>query len=313
MFSRQTLRKAMLYAASIFIFWNILVAIRAYRFTHFANVPTTNIANAGMWDYTIQRLGGSIYYKTPVKNLPNVTFENVELQTANNLKLVGWYMPVANNKGTIIVLHGFGGNRESILAESYGLQQMGYNILTMDFRAHGNSEGSKCTLGLQEAEDVKLAYEFIKAKGEKNIILYGASMGAASIANCLQQYNTVQPNKVVLDMPFENYELLVEKYFRTSKYPAQPTFTLFTFWTSVFNKKWFFDMKPSNYVKSIKCPVLLQWGANDELVPESSTNKIFENITAPKQLVIYKDCGHESFCKKENALWQQNVATFLAN
>jgi alpha-beta hydrolase superfamily lysophospholipase len=312
MFTRQTLKSILWYACSIFIFWNAIIAIRAYRFTHYNNVhQNTTIQNADLLGYIAQRLGGSKYYKLPIKQTPAIAYETIQLTTTNNLKLEGWHLKQLTAKGTCIVFHGLAGNREQMMSEINGLYNLGYNVLAIDFRAHGNSQGTSTTVGLNEAEDVKLAYDFIKNKGEKNIVLYGASMGAASISACLQQYPTITPNKVVLDMPFESYSLLMERFFRDSKYPKQPTFTLFTFWNSVYNQKWLFNMKPSEYVKAIKCPVLLQWGKNDQLVPEESTQKIYDNITSAKKLIVYQNSEHESFAKKEPETWKANVTSFL--
>jgi uncharacterized protein len=311
--SRQFIKKALLYGTSIFVFINVIIAVRAYRFTHFKTIDNIiQPKTADFFGYIMQRFSGQAYYKIPLTKAPTVPFETIYVTSANDLKLQGWYMPIPNAKGTVIVYHGFGGNKERMLPEAYGLQKMGYNILLMDFRAHGNSEGIACTLGKDEGEDVKLAFEYIKNKGEQNIILYGASMGAASIASSLNQYD-IKPSKVILDMPFANYKQLIEKFFGKSKYPIRPTSTLFTFWAGVFNNEWFFDMKPSNYVKSITCPVLLQWGRYDELVPEASNTLIYNNITAPKQLKIYEQSAHESYCTKEPEQWVSTVSTFLNN
>jgi uncharacterized protein len=314
MFTRQTLKSILWYACSIILFWNMVIAIRAYRFTHFKVFEPTEIVqvqNGNFLSYITQRIGGGKYYKLPISKVPTLAYQTITLNTSNNLKLEGWYIKNEAAKGTCIVFHGLGGNKQTMMTEINGLHELGYNVLAIDFRAHGNSEGSGTTIGWNEGEDVKKAYEFIKNKGEKNIILYGGSMGAASISSCLNQYESVTPSKVVLDMPFENYTFLMERFFRDSKYPTQPTFTLFTFWNSVFNQKWMFNMKPSNFVKSIKCPVLLQWGKNDELVPESSTQKIYNNITAPKKLVVYQNSDHESFAAKEPAVWKSTVSAFL--
>ncbi len=311
MFRRPFIRKALLYSFSIFIFWNAVVAIRAYRFTHFKQQKNlSQTINADVFGYLTKRFTGQQYYKNPIVNTPTIPFTTIYLNTSNKLKLEGWHIPTENAKGTVLIFHGLNCNKERMLDEAYSFNKMGYSTFLLDFRAHGNSEGSACTLGLDEAEDVKLAFDYIKSKGEKNIILFGASMGAATISNCVQKYN-IAPNKIILEMPFASYRQLIEKWFISSKYPNEPTTTLFTFWASAFNGTWFFDMKPSDYVKSIKCPVLLQWGANDKLVPESATTNIYNNITATKQLKIYKNSSHESFCINEPIEWNITVNSFL--
>jgi uncharacterized protein len=297
----------------MFLFWNAIVAVRAYRFTHFQNKQQfTQTINADMFGYLTKRFTGQEYYKVPIINKPTLPFSTIYLTTSNNLKLEAWHIETNNHKGTVLLFHGLNCNKERMLSEAYAFNKMGYNTFLLDFRAHGNSEGSACTLGLDEAEDIKLAYDYIKNKGEQNIILFGASMGAASISHCVEKYN-IAPSKIILEMPFASYSQLIEKWFNASKYPTEPTATLFTFWASAFNQKWFFDMKPSNYVKSIKCPVLLQWGANDKLVPEEATTKIFNNITATKELKIYKNSNHESFCTSEPTEWNTTVERFISN
>jgi uncharacterized protein len=310
--NRQTLKKTLCYSVSIVVFWNIVIAFRAYNFSHFKTAKNAAVQQAGIFDYALQRVTGSATYKVPVTTTPDVPFQNVTLTTASGLKLSGWYLPTANAKGSVAMFHGFAGNRTQNIDEAKALQQKGYNILMIDFRAHGNSEGTTTTAGLREAEDVKLCYDYLQSKGEKNIILYGSSMGAATISSCLATYNDVQPSKVVLNMPFENYKLLTEAFYRNSKYPKSPTFTMLTFWSSVINGEWFFDMQPAQYVKSIKCPVLLQWGVYDEWVSLNSTNTIFNNLKTDKTFAMYKKSGHESFLYSEPTEWHKNIDAFLA-
>ena len=87
-----------------------------------------------------------------------------------------WYRSIPDAKGTVALFHGHGGNKSDILPEAFAFMRMGYNIFLLDFRAHGNSEGHTCTIGFNESEDVKLAYDFIRAKGEKNLVLWGVSL-----------------------------------------------------------------------------------------------------------------------------------------
>ena len=306
--------KVSYYALSIFIFWNVLVAIRAYKFTHFKEANTQlQPAQAGLLGYLSNRISGTTYYKIPVTTTPTVPYTNVILTTSNQLTLSGWHIPVQHSKGTVIIYHGFNGNKAFMLNISTAFNELGYTTLVMDIRAHGQSQGSSCTLGMDEAEDVLLAHDYIKTTGEKNIILFGGSMGAATISHALAKYPQVQPSKVILEMPFASYTKVLKGIFRDSKYPKEPTFTLFTFWAGVFQQKWLYQNKPVEYVKSIQCPTLIQAGAMDELVPLTDVQDIYNNITAAKELVVYKDCGHEKFIDKHPNEWKKKVATFLAH
>jgi uncharacterized protein len=316
MISRRNLKKIMWYAISIILFWNGLVAIRAWRFTHFADpqdITQATVSKAGMFDGMIARFKGKLYVKSVNNEKPNRTYETVYFNTQDNFKLEAWKLTHEQPAGTVIVFHGLQSSKQYMLNEAYGINDMGYNVLLVDFRAHGGSEGNRCTLGLEEAKDVKAAFEYLQNQGEKNIILYGASMGAATISRAISKYE-IKPNKVILDMPFATYEQLIEKWFHQSRYPTQPTAKLFTFWAGVLNNNWFFKMKPVNYVKDIQCPVLLQWGRNDHLVPGTATEKIFFNIgSVNKRLAVYEKSGHESYAATEPELWKETVSGFLKN
>jgi pimeloyl-ACP methyl ester carboxylesterase len=88
--------------------------------------------------------------------------------------------------------------------------------------------------------------------------------------------------------------------------------TFITFWGGTEHGFWAFNMKPSEFVKQIKCPVLLQWGRHDPRVQQEETDLIYANISAPKKLVVYENCGHESLCEKEPAKWTATVSEFLS-
>ena len=78
---------------------------------------------------------------------------------------------------------------------------LGYNTMLVDMRAHGNSEGIVNSIGYKESEEVKLAYDHISKKGEKNIVLWGMSLGAVIITKAIWQYD-LKPQKIILEMPF---------------------------------------------------------------------------------------------------------------
>jgi len=295
----------------LFILINIITAFHAYKFTHFyeaSEAPVRNEKKSG-WAVTKDILFGINAYKQKNKVLDSV--ENVVLTTSDNLKLKGWYMTASPAKGTVILFHGHASKKTSVLEEAEGFRQLGYNTLLIDFRAHGNSEGNTCTIGYDETEDVKLAYDFVKQKGEKNIILWGISMGAATVSKAMNDY-PLEPSKIILEMPFASILQAAEGRIKMMGLPGEPLAAFITFWGGTEHGFWAFNMKPSSYVKQIHCPVLLQWGRNDPRVKQKETDLIYANITAPKKLVVYENSGHESLCEKEHTKWMKAVGDFLS-
>ncbi len=298
----------------LFVLLNIVVMFHAYKFTHFYErneIAVIKQEDKTGWDKTKEILFGINFAKQ--QNIaPDSAFKTIALTTTDGTKLEAWMLTVPNAKGTFAMFHGHGGKKSGILTEAYSFQKLGYNTLLLDFRAHGNSGGNTTTIGFKEAEDVKLAYDYLKQTGEKNIILWGISMGAATITKAINDYAAMTPSKIILEMPFGSLPDAVEGRVKMMHLPAEPISTLLTFWGGTEHGFWAFGFKPYMYVKKIRCPVLLQWGKNDPRVTEKETSDIFKNIPTEKKLVIYESCGHESLCAKEHEKWVINISEFLA-
>jgi len=297
----------------LFIALNIIVAFHAYKFTHFydkGEVVIKQKSDKTTWDISKEMLFGINAQKQQNIIADTSFIQTVLLSTKDNLKLEGWYTPVDSARGTICMFHGHGGKKSGTNEEAAAFRNLGYNTFQLDFRAHGSSEGNTCTIGYDESEDVKLAYYYIAGLGEKNIILWGISMGAAAVTKSMDDY-TIQPGKIILEMPFGTIEDAVKGRIKLMGLPAQPFTALITFWGGAQNGFWAYNMKPTEYVKKIECPVLLQWGANDPRVTRAETELLYNNIKGTKNLVVYENSGHESLCKNENAKWTSEVTAFL--
>jgi len=299
----------------LFILLNIITAFHAYKFTHFYDAGEGKFkrqADKTKWDVTGDMFFGINAVKGKNKVIPDSTLQTVSLLTKDNINIEGWYFKTGAAKGTVILFHGHGGTKSGITNESAEFRKMGYNTFLIDFRAHGNSGGNTCTIGYDEAEDVKLAYDFIKEKGEKNIVLWGISMGAAAVSKAINDY-PLQPSKIILEMPFGSLLEAAEGRIKIMKLPPEPLATLITFWGGTEHFFWAFNMKPAEFAKKINMPTLLQWGKMDPRVSEKETDLIYRNLPASKKLVVYENSAHESLCKKENSKWINEVHNFLAN
>jgi alpha-beta hydrolase superfamily lysophospholipase len=297
---------------AIFVFLNVVVIFHAYKFTHYyepGEVAIKPKESKTGWDKAGDLLFGFDALKqqnTP----PDTAYEKVVLTTNKGIDIEAWLIKADSAIGTVALFHGHGGKKSSLLPEAAYLRSLGYNSFLVDFRAHGGSGGNTCTIGYNEVEEVKLAYDFLVKKGESNIVLYGISMGASTITKAIRDYG-IEPSKIILDMPFGSLESAVEGRLKIMKLPPQPLGTLLTFWGGTIRGFWAFDHDPSEYAKAIKAPVLLQWGRLDPRVTEAETMALYNNISTSKKMVVYEQSAHESFCKKENKKWAGAIKAFL--
>jgi len=310
--ARNRFKKTLFTVLLVFLLLNVVAINQVYHLTHFyehGTVKPLAEQTTGFWGQARVALLGLKQQKL-IGTVPDSAFTNVVLKTKDSLTLAAWFIRVPHAKGTIALFHGHGSEKSANLSQSNTFNELGYSTFLVDFRAHGLSEGNTCTIGYREAEDVKLAYDYLKNSGEKNIILYGISLGAATVTKAIADYN-LTPQKVILEMPFGSLPATVEGKMRMAKLPAEPLAGLLTFWGGAINGFWAFNMKPVEFVKKIKCPVLLQWGRKDKGVTEAEINELFKNITSPKKLVVYENCGHENLCENEPDKWEDTVEEFL--
>ncbi len=310
--ARKRFKKIVFYIILLILFINIVIINQAYHFTHFyehGTVKSFDEQTNGFWGKARVAFFGLKLQKL-IGTVPDSVYTGVKLKTKDGLTLDAWFIHVPNAKGTIALFHGHGSEKSANLSQSNEFNELGYSTFLVDFRAHGQSEGNTCTIGYREAEDVKLVYDYLKNMGENHIILYGISLGAATITKAIADYN-LTPEKIILEMPFGSLPATVEGKMRMAGLSSEPFGGLLTFWGGTINGFWAFNMKPKEFVKKIKCPVLLQWGRKDKGVTESEINEIFKNISSPKELVVYDSSGHQNLYENEPDKWEEVIETFL--
>jgi alpha-beta hydrolase superfamily lysophospholipase len=290
---------------------NIIAAFHAYKFTHFGPAETAKTANPGQLSKIrkLQTLLFGVNIPRPVSNLkPGRPFNTIRLQ--GKKKLEGWHLDVKNPKGTIALFHGFGGQKATMLDKAQIFQNLGYNVLLVDFRGSGNSEGNQTTIGFEEAEDVKTVFNYLEKSGEKHIILFGTSMGAVAIMKASSD-QLVTPAAIILECPFGTTLQTVENRFKTMGVPAFPMAHLLAFWGGALNGFNSFSHNPETYATKITSPTLLLYGEQDEKVSFSETENIFRNLSGPKFLRTFPEAGHENYLTHYRKDWIMHVANFL--
>ncbi len=314
---KKTLRFTGWFLLVFAVFFNVLMAFQAYRFTYFyesheAVLRRPEQMSAG--EKLSQALFGFRAPKRSVEDLPDFPYRTMELKNSEGQTLSGWYCPVAGaSKGTVILWHGHASNKSRVLSEARYFHDSGYQTVLFDFRAHGNSQGNVCTIGYRETDDVRTVYNWVKAQGESRIILWGMSMGAATILKAVPEFS-LKPDRIIVECPFGSLEDAIKGRLRSLHIPEQPISALLLFYGSLERGIDGWAYQPAAYATQLDMPVLLQWGRNDPRVSEPETDRIFANLRMKKKkLVVYEESGHQSFCRHETEKWEKEVTDFLAN
>lgn len=151
---------------------------------------------------------------------------------------------------------------------------------------------------------------YIAAKGERNIVLSGLSMGAAAILKA-EHDESLPVQKIILECPYGTMLQTVGNRFHTVGLPAFPLANMLVFWGGLENGFNAFSLKPESYARSVKCPSLLIWGARDPKVSRAETESIFASLQGPKRLLELPQSGHNDYLLRYRAEWIAAVDSFL--
>ena len=304
--------KKLAYAlCAFFLFLNVIAALHAYKFTHFSldTQERTEARSLTMGEKLIILFTGISNPKPANIKTPHVPYQHVVLNGRG--KIDCWVLNRDAAKGTILVFHGFSGEKSGMIGKAEVLHQLGYRVMLVDFVGSGASSGNQVTLGYKEAEDIKACTDYWSAKGEQNIYLMGTSMGAAAILRAIHQHY-VSPKGIIIECPFGTMYGAVAIRFKMMGIPAFPMAHLLMFWGGAENGFWAYGHNPEVYAKSVSCPALLMYGEKDDRVTRAETDAIYNNLAGPKQLLLFPEAGHEDYLKKYHNKWRESVGVFLS-
>lgn len=292
-----------------FILMNGIAYMHAYKFTHFTNTALERTPKELSFGQKLKTLFTGINNPRPVnKKVPDKIYETIKI--ISNVELDCWLIKANNSLGTIIIFHGYGEEKSSMMDKADVFLQLGYNTMLVDFMGSGGSGGNRTTVGYREAEEVKDCYEYLIREGFQNIHLFGTSMGAVAIMKAIKDYS-LKPNSIIIECPFGTMYKTVCARFKALNVPTFPMAGLLMFWGGIQNNFQAFSHNPEEYAKSINCPTLLLYGAEDERVSLKEIKDIYKNLKGEKKLIIYPLTGHENYLVKNKENWISDITNFM--
>ncbi len=241
-------------------------------------------------------------------------YEEVSISSRDGLKLYGKYYHVADSAPLAIFFHGYrctsirDGNGGFLLSKARG-----YNVLMVDQRAHGKSEGKVMTFGIRERFDCLewIAYANKRFGKSMPIMLMGISMGAATVLMAAGEHLPENVRCVIADCPFSSPKEILQAVMRSMKLPVGLLYPI-----AKLGAKWFggFDLEEASATEAMKrcrIPVLLIHGDDDRFVPCSMGQACYDSCASRKELLLVKGAGHGLSHCVDAAGYEGAVNTFL--
>ena len=213
-------------------------------------------------------------------------YEEVFITTQDGLRLHAWHVP-GTSEYTWLWFHGNGGNIGHRVSELALLHhRLGVNLLMFDYRGYGKSEGTPSEQGTYKDARAALRYLRDRAKTPmERIVYFGHSLGSAV---AVELAVAEPPLGLILVSPFASLSDMSRLVF-----PLLPA-------------GWLLRNRYNSLERIAKVhrPLLVLHGDQDETVPLSQANKLFDAANPPKRIQLMPGAGHnDTFEAGGQAYW----------
>lgn len=200
-------------------------------------------------------------------------YEAVSLQAADGVGLHGWYLPAEGAERVLLFFHGNAGNISHRRASLEIFHRLGLNVLIIDYRGYGKSEGSPGEAGLYK--DAMAAWDYLiteRGFAADEVVIFGRSLGGAVAVDLASR------------LPARG--LIVESTLSSARDFAQVAFPILS--RLIVMR---YDFNSVAKLPQVQVPVLVLHSPDDEVMPFHLGERVFEAAPEPKSFVRLRG-GH---------------------
>lgn len=225
-------------------------------------------------------------FQTP--GLYGLEYQPVELHAADGMELFAWFLPARGKaRGSVLYLHGNGQNISTQFANVAWMPAAGFNVLALDYRGYGGSQGEPSLPGAQLDIDAAMQALLLRSDVDPTrIVVFGQSLGGAlAIHYVAHSRFRDSVRALVVDSAFSDYERIG----REKLAAAVITWPFQWFASLAIDNRY----SPEASVGLLSpVPVLFIHGDADSIVPLHHSQRLFELAGFPKELWVVPGAGH---------------------
>lgn len=221
-------------------------------------------------------------------------FEEVHIISFDGLRLFGRWYEGKKDSPVAVLCHGYNGSAfRDFSGGSDIFLSLGWNVLLIDQRAHGKSEGSTITFGVKEKYDALdwADYARERKKGAP-IFLVGISMGGATVLMASAMAKERGIKGIAADCPYSSpYEIISKVMVDKGLKPSllMPLVSLSAFLFGHFRLK---SESAAEAVEKSSLPILIIHGLDDRFVPDYMSREIYERSKGNVEYETFPNAGH---------------------
>jgi fermentation-respiration switch protein FrsA (DUF1100 family) len=275
---------------------------------------SSRAALAGLLLGALASLGGCsslLFYPEPGQPFTpakaDLAYRDVTLLAADGTRLHGWWLPAKPGvavKGTVLHLHGNGGNMAWHLGATWWLPAEGYQVLMLDYRGYGLSDGSPSLPAIYQ--DIDASFAWLREQPDvagKPLALLGQSLGGAMAVHYLAEHPAERGRlqAVVFDGVPASYRAVGRFMLSTSwlTWPLQVPLS----WLVPDD-----DSAVYSVAQLQGMPQLYFQSVDDRVVPVSNGLALYQAAAGPKTLQLTHGGHVQTFA---DPTWRQSMLRFL--
>ena len=253
---------------------------------------------------------------TLVTRLMERPFEKVEIISHDALMLRGRWYKGEEDKPTAILFHGYRGSAyRDFCGGSALVLEKGWNVLLVDERSHGMSEGKAITFGIKEKYDVSDWVRFVEERRgtEKGIYLFGISMGAATVLMSSSILDKNRVKGIIADCPYSSPEKIISKVMRDKKLVPGLLMPFVKLSTLIWGGFSLNAISAEEAVEKTDIPILIIHGEDDRFVPSYMSREIYRANPEMVRYETFPSAGHGLSYMVDNKRYRELVDEFLSS
>ena len=226
-----------------------------------------------------------------IDNIISLPYEKVEIISRDGTRLCARYYHACDGAPLEIQCHGY---RSTALRDFAGsgiaYKERPYNLLLIDQRSHGESEGNVISFGIRERFDVLdwINYSIERFGSDVRIVLYGISMGGATVLMAAGEPLPKNVKCVIADCPYSAPVDIILKVAAEKGFSGPMIKPLVIFGARLFGGFSITSASPREAVKKATVPILIVHGDADTFVPDYMSDEI---LAANPSIILRKFSG----------------------